>query len=351
MLSLKLSLLARKVINLTQYLVVGIEELVLSSAEQELLQQPAIAGVILFSRNYQSPQQLMQLTKSIKSLRPDIFIAVDQEGGRVQRFLDGFTRLPAYADIYQCYCQDQEKGQRMALAAAYVMAVELRQYFIDFSFAPVLDLDRGLNTVIADRSFSADPHVVTQLAKAFCQGQQLANMPAIGKHFPGHGGVAEDTHVAIAIDKRTRDVILQEDIYPFQQLITEGLLAGIMPAHVIYSEVDDNPAGFSQYWLRTILRQQLGFCGKIFSDDLNMQAVSFVGSISDAAAIALQAGCDYILVCRGLDNVWQVIENNGVAELTSGLDSVEDQFVCKEQHFSLQDDSKWHQCRSELELM
>ena len=332
-----------------RYLVIGIETFVLSTEEKELLQQPAVAGVVLFARNYQSPAQLTQLTKVIKSLRSDIFIAVDQEGGRVQRFLDGFTRLPAYADIYQCYSEDCQSGLQMALAAAYVMAAELRQHHIDFSFAPVLDLDRGLNKVIADRSFAADPQIVAQLAKAFCQGQKLANMPAVGKHFPGHGGVAEDTHIAIAIDKRPLETIWQEDIYPFQQLIAEGLLAGIMPAHVIYPEIDKNPAGFSPHWLQAILRQQLGFDGKIFTDDLNMQAASFAGSISDAAYSALQAGCDYVLICQGLEEAWRVIDSDRIAKLTQPASVEDNQFVGSRHDYSVQGDSMWHQYRSELE--
>lgn len=286
--------------------VVGISGLTLSQQDIQCLRHPLVSGVILFTRNYQDSRQLVELTRTIRALRGDLFIGVDQEGGRVQRFQEGFSRLPSFADISAYWAADPARAKSLAYAAGYVMAYELVEHGVDFSFTPVLDLDRGLNTVIGDRSFGADPSVVTALASELCRAIATFGMPTIGKHFPGHGGVSADTHIATAIDTRNIELI-QADLYPFAELIKQGLLNGIMPAHVIYSNVDTQPAGFSAKWLGNILRQQLQFPGSIFSDCLTMQAAVIEGGLSVAARAALNAGCDYVLICNELAKIPAVL--------------------------------------------
>jgi len=278
----------------------------LTAADKQRLQHPATGGVILFSRNYESPDQIYRLVSQIHELRsPQLLVAVDQEGGRVQRFRDGFTRLPPAAWFGRIHAQQKKRGLQLAQEAGWLMASELRACGVDFSFAPVLDLDLELCGVIGDRAFAHTPDAVGALAFAWAHGAREAGMASVGKHFPGHGGVREDSHLELPVDGRSLDEIWNQDIRPFRHLIDNGL-AGIMPAHVIYSQVDEQPAGFSRRWLQSLLREELDFQGVIFSDDLSMAAAHVAGSYADRAQLALDAGCDMILVCNnpaGADEV------------------------------------------------
>ncbi len=281
----------------------------LEDDERELLLHPLVGGVIYFSRNYESPEQIAALSKEIHGLRdPRLLIAVDHEGGRVQRFQDGFTRLPALQLIGECYNKDKKAGLKLAEKAGWLMAIELRAVDIDFSFAPVLDVSKGVSQVIGDRSFHRDPECVAELSRAYMHGMRDAGMAAVGKHFPGHGAVKEDSHLAIPFDRRRFEDIQMDDMVSFERLIHAGL-AGIMPAHVIYPAVDDKPAGFSSIWLRNILRQQLEFQGVIFSDDISMAGAEVVGGYVDRAHCALEAGCDMVLVCNNQDAAIEVLDN------------------------------------------
>lgn len=268
----------------------------LTDLDRERLCHPLVGGIILFSRNYLSRDQLTTLCSEIHALRePPLLIAVDHEGGRVQRFRDGFTRLPAMRRLGELYAQNPEAALAAACATGEVLAVELLACGVDFSFTPVLDLDYGNSTVIGDRSFGRDPATVAALANALIDGMHAAGMKSCGKHFPGHGHVAADSHVAIPVDERSLDA-LQEDMAAFRQ----GRVDAIMPAHVIYPAVDARPAGFSPVWLK-ILREELGFDGVIFSDDLSMEGASVAGGILERASAAWQAGCDMLLVCNAPD--------------------------------------------------
>lgn len=260
------------------------------------IRHPLTGGVILFARNYQSREQLMALTAEIKRERPDLLIAVDHEGGRVQRFrYDGFTRLPAMRILGEMYGKDPKTAVRAAVAVGYVLAAELRACGIDLSFTPVLDLDYGVSAVIGNRSFSRNPNVVTVLAQNLHYGLSMAGMANCGKHFPGHGYATGDSHTEIPVDDRELEVILAEDASPYRAL--DMTLAGVMPAHVIYPKVDSLPAGFSKKWI-SILRNDLGFDGVVFSDDLSMEGASVAGGIIDRANAAFGAGCDMVLVCN-----------------------------------------------------
>ncbi|WP_232322380.1 beta-N-acetylhexosaminidase [Methylomonas lenta] len=278
----------------------------LSPLDKEKINHPNTGALILFARNYDNPEQIQALIKAVRVARKgDILLAVDQEGGRVQRFQNGFTRLPPAA----CYAEQPE----LAEAAGWLLAAEVLAVDVDFSFAPVLDVDCGISQIIGNRSFSMDAEQAAQLAAAFRKGMRSAGMAATGKHFPGHGGVAADSHLALPIDTRSLSEIRAKDLLPFQRLIDEGLEA-IMPAHVIYPEVDDMPAGFSSIWLKQILRGELGFDGAIFSDDLSMEAAAGVGDFMDRAQLAQQAGCDMLLVCNNPAAAEQVLDRLPVSQ-------------------------------------
>ncbi len=282
-------------------LMVDLEGTSINETEKELLLRAEVGGVILFTRNFESVEQVTALTEELHALKtPKLLIAVDHEGGRVQRFHDGFSRIPAAVTYAKVSDNDIEKSRQLAGDAGWLMAIELRACGIDFSFAPVLDLAHGLSGVIGDRAFHNKPATVATLAYAFMHGMNKAGMQAVGKHFPGHGGVVEDSHIAMPVDHRDLDTLLQSDIQPFEAMI-DNKLAAIMPAHVIYDKVDDKPAGYSSYWIDTILRQRLGFQGVIFSDDLSMEAAGIVGGFGERADAALSAGCDMALVCNHLD--------------------------------------------------
>ena len=269
--------------------------------EQECLRQPAAGGVILFRRNYESPEQIIELVATIRATRPELLIAVDHEGGRVQRFREGFTRLPP-ASRYEA-TGDIDLVEK----SGWLMAAELRAIDVDFSFAPVLDVECGISQVIGDRAFGTEPETVARLAGAFTQGMRRAGMAAVGKHFPGHGGVVEDSHLALPVDQRPMSALEQRDLKPFRALLAQGL-EGIMPAHVIYEQIDASPAGFSPYWIQQVLRQKLGFTGAIFSDDLSMAGAAYAGGYVDRARLALDAGCDMVLVCNAPGAANEVLE-------------------------------------------
>ncbi len=287
----------------------GIE---LTNDDRQVLQHPLVGGVILFSRNYKSMSQLEDLVKAIHALRsPRLLIAVDHEGGRVQRFRDGFTRIPAMARFGEIYEKDQTKARSITRLCGWLMAVELRAVGIDFSFAPVMDLDYGISTVIGDRAFHSQPDIVTTLTHSFIEGMHEAGMAATGKHFPGHGAIAADSHTDMPVDHRAYDEIYARDIVPFRRLIKKDL-AAIMPAHVIYDQVDPNAAGFSEFWLKDVLRTRLNFQGVIFSDDLDMKGASVVGeNYADRAKAALQAGCDMVLICNNRKGALQALNGLG----------------------------------------
>lgn len=269
---------------------------VLEPHDRERICHPLTGGVILFARNYESREQLIALTSAIHALRPGVIIAVDHEGGRVQRFKsDGFTTLPPMRALGNYWQHDVLGAMRVATDVGFVLAAELRACGVDLSFTPVLDLDFGESRIIGDRSFHRDPRVVTALAKSLNHGLALAGMANCGKHFPGHGFVAADSHVAVPVDTRTLEEILADDAMPYEWM---GLsLAAVMPAHVIYPKVDAQPAGFSKKWL-TMLREKFGFQGVIFSDDLSMEGASVAGTVVEAGTLALNAGCDMILICN-----------------------------------------------------
>jgi len=276
----------------------GVEGLELTAADRDRLAHPLTGGAILFTRNYASPSQLEKLCAAIHSLRdPPLLIAVDHEGGRVQRFREGFTALPAMRSLGDLWDRDLAAGAREAARIGWVLASELRQRGVDFSFAPVLDLDHGTSSVIGDRAFHRDPNVVAHLAAAFCEGLGTGGMAAVGKHFPGHGFVTADSHIDLPRDERTLETIASDDLIPFAALARRGL-AAIMPAHVVYAEVDAKPAGYSRVWLQDILRGRLGFDGLVISDDLDMAAAAAEGDIVARANAAVAAGCDLVLACN-----------------------------------------------------
>jgi beta-N-acetylhexosaminidase len=280
----------------------------LTPEDRDLLRHPAVGGVILFSRNFSSLGQLTGLTAGIYALRtPHLLIGVDQEGGRVQRFRAGFTRLPAAGRFGGLYDRDPRHACAACSAVAWLMAAELRVAGVDFSFAPVLDLDRGFSRVIGDRGFGARVEQVVALASAWAAGMRQAGMAAVGKHFPGHGGVAADSHTELPEDARDLNDLLDADLVPFACLIAQGLEA-VMPAHVRYPRVDREPAGFSPFWLREVLRGRLGFSGVIFSDDLNMAAAGAAGDYVERAQAAARAGCDMLLICNNRPAAEQVVD-------------------------------------------
>ena len=280
--------------------VVDVQGLHLTDAERRRLRHPLVGGVILFARNYQSPGQLRALTSEIHACRtPPLLVAVDHEGGRVQRFREGFSAIPAMRTLGERWDQDVLAACREATDIGRRMGEELRAAGVDFTFAPVLDLDWGRSGVIGTRAFHSDPRVVAMLARCLAHGLLLAGMANCGKHFPGHGFADADSHVAMPVDERSLDEILADDAAPYAWL--GSALTAVMPAHVIYPQVDRRPAGFSKRWLQTILRRRLGFDGLIFSDDLTMEAATVAGGITARATAALKAGCDMVLVCNRPD--------------------------------------------------
>jgi beta-N-acetylhexosaminidase len=285
--------------------VLDIAGLSLTDDDRRRLEHPLTGGLILFARNWASRAQLTALCAEIKSIRPDMLICVDHEGGRVQRFkTDGFTHVPPMRRLGEMWMSDGKAGEGAgamaamdaATACGYVLASELRSCGVDLTFTPVLDLDWGESGVIGDRAFHRDPRVVSVLAKSVMHGLLLAGMANCGKHFPGHGFVKADSHVDVPVDKRSLKAIMSDDAKPYEWMSTS--LTSVMPAHVIYPKVDALPAGFSRKWLQEILREKLGFTGAIFSDDLSMEGASVAGNHTQGAIAALNAGCDMVLLCN-----------------------------------------------------
>ncbi|TLP72069.1 beta-N-acetylhexosaminidase [Pseudomonas nitroreducens] len=263
----------------------------LTAEDRQILRHPEVGGLIIFARNIESPRQVRELMAAIRAVRPDLLLAVDQEGGRVQRLRQGFLRLPAMRAI-----ADNANAERLAEQCGWLMATEVLAVGLDLSFAPVLDLDHQRSAVVGSRAFEGNPERAVALAGAFIRGMRAAGMASTGKHFPGHGWAEVDSHVGIPEDERTLEQIRAVDLVPFQRL--SGELDALMPAHVIYPQVDPNPAGFSRRWLQDILRGELGFDGVIFSDDLSMAGAHVVGDAANRIEAALSAGCDMGLVCN-----------------------------------------------------
>ena len=282
----------------------------LTNEDKHLLLNPLVGGVILFTRNFESDKQVYNLIKEIKELRePALLVAIDHEGGRVQRFKDPFTVIPALNVLGIKYDEEPDVAIKHAEIFGWLTSIELLAFNIDFSFTPVLDVDYGVSGVIGDRAFHSSPAVIAKLAAAYIQGMHQAGMAATGKHFPGHGGVSADSHTDIPVDGRDLDYLLENDIIPFRELIPDFLDA-IMPAHVVYENITNDPAGFSPFWLKEILRDKLKFDGVIFSDDLDMKGASFISdNYSIRAQTALNAGCDMALVCNNRIAAIEVIEN------------------------------------------
>jgi beta-N-acetylhexosaminidase len=278
-------------------LVIDIAGTDLTAQERRRLRHPLVGQVILFTRNFESPQQLGELTAEIRSLRdPPLRICVDHEGGRVQRFRAGFSAIPPMARLGLLWDRDVLGACRAAMSVGYLIGVELRTYGVDLAFAPVLDLAWGRSGVIGDRAFHADPRVVSMLAAYLTHGLALAGMASCGKHFPGHGWAEADSHHEVPVDSRPLETILAHDAAPYRWLGVS--LDSVMPAHVVYPQVDARPAGFSRRWIEQILRADLGFTGAVFSDDLSMAGAGVAGDLSARARAALEAGCDFILVCN-----------------------------------------------------
>ncbi len=292
-------------------LMVDLAGVAIEPEERDLLAHPLVGGVILFSRNYESPAQLARLTTEIHAVKsPSLLVAVDQEGGRVQRFREGFTRLPPLRVIGRRHATDRAAAVVLARELGWLMAAELRQRGVDLSFAPCVDLDYGASEIIGDRAFAADPVAVSELAVSWMMGMRDAGMAATAKHFPGHGAVAADSHVALPIDRREL-ADLDRDIAPYRRLIDNGL-AAVMAAHVVFPEVDRLPPSLSKGWIQGVLRGRLGFRGAVFTDDLSMAGAAAFGGIIERARLALDAGCDMLPICNDRTAVLAVLE--GLAE-------------------------------------
>jgi len=281
----------------------------LDEADRKRLCHPQVGGVILFSRNYQNPDQLAQLCQEIHALRdPRLVVAVDHEGGRVQRFRDGFQAIPAMGHLGDLYDDEPQQAIHCAETFAWVMASELLNYGVDLSFAPVLDVANPISSVIGDRAFHKNPETVCHLANAWIRGMRRAGMEAVGKHFPGHGSVEGDSHHVMPFDRRSFAEIEALDLIPFRRVIATHL-TGIMMAHVIYEQLDQRAAGYSGYWIETVLRGQLEFEGVVFSDDLSMSGAESVGGYAERARASLDAGCDILLVCNNPDGADEVLQS------------------------------------------
>jgi len=288
---------------------VDIEGSALTAEDREVIRHPLIGGVILFSRNYQNPEQLAALVADIHSIRaPALLVAVDQEGGRVQRFLSGITALPAARMYGKAFDKGARQGLRLAELGGWLMAAELLACGVDISFAPVLDLDHGVSSVIGDRAFHRTPDGVRRLAQAWVQGMQRAGMAATGKHFPGHGGIAADSHTELPVDNRPYADLAQSDMRPFEQLFS-AYLPAVMMAHVVYPQIDTEPASASQRWIQRILRRQLDYRGAVFCDDLSMAGIAGLGDYPARATAALSAGCDMLPVCNNRAGVIDILDN------------------------------------------
>ncbi len=326
-----------------------IEGVSLTPADRDLLCEPAVGGLILFSRNYESPQQAAELVAEIRALRsPPLLVAVDHEGGRVQRFRDGFSAIPPMRVLGRMHDRDPEAALKLARQAGWLIASELRSVGIDLCFAPCVDLDWRVSDIIGDRSFHAKPDVVAELATAFSRGLRSAGMAAVAKHFPGHGAVVADSHLQLPVDRRAYGELL-DDMRPYDKLVGNGQLAGAMTAHVVYQQMDSMPAGFSTFWIQRELRSRLGFDGAVFSDDLSMQAARNFGSMSKCTKLALDAGCDMVLICNDRAAAQHAVE--ALHDYSNPLSLVRLARLHGTGHVvreSLLDSDEWHAASSEL---
>ena len=288
-------------------IMMDVSGLTLTTTEKMQLAKPSIGGVILFSRNFTSIVQVKALIAEIRAINANLLIAVDHEGGRVQRFKVGFTHLPAMASLGEVYDKNPDRALKQARACGWILAAELLDIGVDFSFAPVLDVNYNHSSVIGDRAFHTNPEVIVVLAGALIDGMHSVGMQCVGKHFPGHGFVAADSHLDLPIDKRAMSEI-KTDLSVFADL--DNKLDGVMPAHVVYSQVDDKPAGFSPKWIQDILQTQMGFTGVVFSDDLSMQGAHFIQDIKERVSVSLAAGCDMVLICNHSELVAEVIDED-----------------------------------------
>jgi len=322
----------------------------LTAEDKELLEHPLVGGVILFTRNFESIEQLSDLNHQIrKAARKDILIGVDHEGGRVQRFRDGFSHIPAMGAILKQVNNDLELAEKLAKNCGYIMALEVQACDIDISFAPVLDVN-GISEVIGDRAFDSQPESIIHLASAFIDGMHLAGMKATGKHFPGHGSVQADSHIALPIDPRKMSEIEAVDLLPFKHLIKANKIDALMPAHIIFPEVNSESVGFSSYWLQTILRKELEFDGVIFSDDLSMEGASCVGGYVERAEAAQQAGCDMLLLCNNREGCISVIDNANIEINQQSNQRIERLLKNTQLSFNqLQQNIKWQESRQFIE--
>ena len=314
----------------------------LSQEDKEIIQHPLVGGLILFTRNYQSPEQIADLNQQIRvAAKKPMLIAVDHEGGRVQRFRDGFSLIPAMGKLWQMSDANLDLAKELAKQSAILMALEVQAVGIDISFAPVLDIN-NISDVIGDRSFHQQPQYVTELAEAFIDGLHQAGMKATGKHFPGHGSVKADSHVDLPIDTRSKSEIFQQDLLPFQQLIAKQKVDALMPAHVIFPDVDSQAVGFSRYWLQNILREKLGFNGVIFSDDLSMQGAASAGGYVERAEAAQDAGCDMLLLCNNRDGCVDVLDNANISNLSISSERLKTLLKKDNNHWSsLKSNTSW----------
>tara|TARA_R110000764_G_scaffold61895_3_gene131961 strand:+ start:208 stop:1221 length:1014 start_codon:yes stop_codon:yes gene_type:complete len=314
----------------------------LSQEDKEIIQHPLVGGLILFTRNYQSPEQIADLNQQIRvAAKKPMLIAVDHEGGRVQRFRDGFSLIPAMGKLWKMSDANLDLAKELAKQSAILMALEVQAVGIDISFAPVLDIN-NISDVIGDRSFHQQPQYVTELAEAFIDGLHQVGMKATGKHFPGHGSVKADSHVDLPIDTRSKSEIFQQDLLPFQQLIAKQKVDALMPAHVIFPDVDSQAVGFSRYWLQNILREKLGFNGVIFSDDLSMQGAASAGGYVERAEAAQDAGCDMLLLCNNRDGCVDVLDNANISNLSISSERLKTLLKKDNNHWSsLKSNTSW----------
>ncbi len=335
-------------------LMLGLEGTALSALEREWLKLPQVGGVILFERNFRSAEQLAGLTAEIHAMRsPSLVIAVDQEGGRVQRFREPFTRLPPAASLGRLYDRDPELASESARKVGWLMASELLSVGVDHSFAPVLDLDRGISSVIGDRALHRDPEVVAQLGACWIRGMHEAGMAATGKHFPGHGAVAPDSHRELPIDNRPELELRDSDMRPFETLIGQGLLDALMTAHVAYPEADIQPASFSAHWVSTVLREDMGFDGAVIADDLGMEGAAAIGDLPARARVALEAGCDLVMLCNLLEatpDVLAALPDEPPADSARRIEGLRGRGVHGDLR-SLRKSSEWRQARAAIEAL
>ena len=295
---------------LTGSIIIDIEGKEITQRDVQRLSHPVVCGVILFTRNFDNKNQIQDLISSIKSVRDDLLITVDHEGGRVQRFRENFYAMPSMSKLGDSYAHDSEQGLRLARYAGWLIARELGELHIDLNYSPVLDVNYGKSSVIGNRSFSDNPKAIIELAKAFVDGQHQAGMTSVGKHFPGHGFIHEDSHQEISLDNRSLTE-MENDIDCFESLINYGLGA-VMPGHVIYKKADNNPASLSSFWLKDYLRKRLNFKGIIISDDLSMKGVAdYMPDISERVSQALTAGCDVALICNEPEDVDKFLDRTG----------------------------------------